>query len=697
MRRVGPGTPEPLGVTLHGDGANVAVFSAHATRVDVCVFDASGTQEIERIALPERSGDVHHGYLHWMKEGTRYGLRAHGPWVPREGHRFNPAKLLVDPYARALDRAFVMHHALIGQRPDGAREETDSAAWVPKAIVTPSVLPSQSPHSASAPIAAPRTPWRDTVIYELHVRGFTKTHTGIPERLRGTCAALAQPAALAHLKRLGVTAVELMPVAAAIDEPHLVRNGLRNYWGYNTIGWMVPDPGLAPGGMAELRAMVDALHAHGLEVILDIVLNHSGEGDEAGPTISLRGLDNASYYRLQPSDHARYINDTGTGNTLALDRAPVLRLAMDTLRHFASAAAVDGFRFDLGTTLGRRDDGFDPEAPLLRAIADDPQLRRLKMIAEPWDVGPGGHQLGRFPEAWAEWNDRFRDAVRTFWLGHGEELGDLATRIAGSPDVFRAPRAPTSALNFVTAHDGFTLADLMSYARKHNEANGEQNRDGTDANRSWNHGVEGPTSDPAIIARRQGDARALLATLLFSRGTPMLSMGDELGRTQHGNNNAYAQDNATSWIDWATADERLVDFTARLIRARQEHPALHSDRWLTGATTAHGTADVEWRRADGDAMTATDWTSGAARTLIAALSEGDDRVLVAIHGAAEAIDIVLPELGADHRWARAIDSAAPGGATPFDAHTVAGTRGHALAPRSVVLFVATPSSDTRAS
>jgi len=679
MRRVGPGTPEPLGVTLHGDGANVAVFSAHATRVDVCLFDPTGTREIERIALPERSGDVHHGYLHWMKEGTRYGLRAHGLWAPHEGHRFNPAKLLVDPYARALDRPFVMHDALLGHRADGTRDDGDSAPWVPKAIVT--ALSGNHTVTASL-IPAPRTPWRETVIYELHVRGFTKTHPGVPERLRGTCAALSQPAALAHLTRLGVTAVELMPVAAAIDEPHLLRHGLRNYWGYNTVGWMVPDPRLAPGGMAELRAMVDALHAHGIEVILDIVLNHSGEGDETGPTVSLRGLDNASYYRLHPSDRARYINDTGTGNTLALDRPPVLRLAMDTLRWFATAAAVDGFRFDLGTTLGRREHGFDPDAPLLRAIPQDPVLRHLKMIAEPWDIGPGGHQLGRFPDGWSEWNDRFRDGVRRFWRGHGEGLGELATRVAGSPDVFRAPRAPTSALNFVTAHDGFTLADLVSYAHKHNEANGEDNRDGTDANHSWNHGVEGPTQDAEILARRRADVRALLATLLLSRGTPMLSMGDELGRTQRGNNNAYAQDNATSWIDWTTADADLIDFTATLIRARREHPALHSDRWLTGAAAppgrADGPADVEWRRPDGTAMSSADWTSGVVRTLIAALAEGDDRVVVAMHAAAEPVDIVLPTLTDGRHWRRTFASAA----TPT------------LAPRSVELFVARPASDT---
>ncbi len=410
MRDVGPGSPEPLGVTPGRGGANVAVISAHATAIELCLFDASGEREIERVALPERTGDVFHGFVGGVAAGDRYGLRAHGPYDPRAGHRFNAAKLLVDPYARALDRAFAYDPALTGGGGDrGTRDDADSAPFVPKGIVTP----------CPDPVAPrrPQVPWRETILYELHLRGFTRTHPGVPEALRGTCAGLAHPTAIAHLTRLGVTTVELMPIAAAIDERHLARAGLNNYWGYNPVALFVPDPRLAPGGIDELRACVAALHAAGIEVILDVVFNHTGEGDALGPTVSLRGLDNASYYRTLPDDATRYIDDTGCGNTLALDRAPVLRLALDALRYYAQTAGVDGFRFDLATTLGRRDDGFDPAAPLLQAIAQDPVLRDLKLIAEPWDVGPGGHRLGAFPPGWGEWNDRYRDTVRRFWRG----------------------------------------------------------------------------------------------------------------------------------------------------------------------------------------------------------------------------------------------------------------------------------------
>ncbi len=440
-------------------------------------------------------------------------------------------------------------------------------------------------------------PWADTILYELNVRGFTMTHSGVPPALRGTLAGLAHPSAIAHLTRLGVTTVELMPVVAAIDERHLGPLGLTNYWRYNPIAWMAVAPHLAPGGLPELAACVRALHAAGLEVIQDIVLNHSGEGDAPGPTLSLRGLDNASYYRLAEGDAARYVDDTCCGNTLALDHPYVLRLALDSLRHFAQAAGVDGFRFDLATTLGRRAGGFDPAAPLLQAIAQDPVLRGLKLIAEPWDPGPGGYRLGQFPAGWGEWNDRSRDAVRRFWRGDAGMQGELATRLSGSSDVFAArARPPSRSINFVTAHDGFTLADLVAYSAKHNEANGESNRDGSDSNDSWNHGVEGPTGDAAIVAARERDVKSLLATLMVARGTPMLSMGDELGRTQRGNNNAYSQDNALAWVDWDHADDVLVDFVAALCALRHAHPALRADRWLAGAPVdASGIPDVEWR------------------------------------------------------------------------------------------------------
>ncbi|MBX3714877.1 MAG: glycogen debranching protein GlgX [Burkholderiales bacterium] len=660
MRRPGPGSPEPLGVSLAAGGANVAVHSAHATAIELCLFDAAGERETERIALPERTGDVFHGFVPGVTAGARYGLRAHGPWAPAEGHRFNAAKLLVDPYATALDRRFALHPSVFGALPDGVtRDEVDSAPVVPRAIV--------SPHAAPAPAGA-RVPWGETVIYELHARGFTQSHPGVPAAIRGTLAGLAHPAALEHLARLGVTTVELMPLAAWVDERHLPPLGLANYWGYNPVALLAPDPALAPGGMAELAACVEALHAAGLEVLLDVVLNHTGEGDEHGPTLSLRGLDNATYYRLAPGNPAHYANDAGCGNTLALERAPVARLALDALRHWATAG-VDGFRFDLATTLARTTGGFDPQAPFLQAIAQDPVLRGLKLVAEPWDVGPGGHRLGAFPAAWGEWNDRYRDAVRRFWRGDAGLRGELATRLAGSADVFAASRRPPSrSVNFVTAHDGFTLADLVAHGAKHNEANGEANRDGTDANCSWNHGTEGATGDPRVVAARRADARALLATLLASRGTPMLSMGDELGRTQRGNNNAYAQDNALSWVDWAGADGELTDFVARLVRLRRRHRALRLDRWLAGEPRdATGIPDVEWRRPDGRPMAREDWEDPHGRALVAALhapAEGDepgDRVAVAFNAGDAAIAVAWPHARDGWRWRRAVDTATASG------------------------------------
>ena len=693
MREVGPGSPESLGVTPGPHGANVAVFSAHATAIELCLYDRAGQREVERIALPERTGDVRHGFVAGVAAGDRYGLRAHGPYDPREGHRFNPAKLLVDPYVRALDRRFAYDPAMVGGGDDRAtRDDTDSASFVPKGIVMPRAMP-----SAAQP---PRVPWARTILYELHVRGFTRAHPGVPEALRGTCAGLAHPAALAHLIRLGVTTVELMPVAAAIDERHLARQGLANYWGYNPAALFVPDPRLAPGGIGELCSCVAALQAAGIEVILDIVLNHTGEGDALGPTFSLRGLDNATYYRTCPGDRARYIDDTGCGNTLALDRSPVFRLALDVLRYYAETAGVDGFRFDLATTLGRRDDGFDPAAPLLQAIARDPMLRDLKLIAEPWDIGPGGHRLGAFPPEWGEWNDRYRDTARRFWRGDAALTGDLATRLAGSADVFGArSRPPSRSVNFVTAHDGFTLTDLVAYATKHNEANGEANRDGSDANGSWNHGVEGPTADPGIRAARERDLRNLLATLLLSRGTPMLAMGDELGRTQRGNNNAYAQDSAVTWVDWGTADGALIAFVAQLIDLRKCHPALHDDRWLAGAPVdASGLPDIEWRHPDGRPMTGGDWTNPEDRALVAILyaSPADamaaDRVTVALNAGAHPVTVRLPDARAGFTWRRAIDTAPPGQSETASRAAVDGT----LVPaRSVVVVAEEPDAAPR--
>ncbi|MEI6161464.1 MAG: 4-alpha-glucanotransferase, partial [Roseococcus sp.] len=522
----------------------------------------------------------------------------------------------------------------------------------------------------------PAAPWsplppRPEVIYELHVKGFTALHPEIPEAQRGTFAGLAHPAAIAHLQRLGVSHVELLPVAAWVDERHLPPLGLTNYWGYNPVAFLSPDPRLAPGGMAEVRAAVAALRAAGIGVILDVVFNHTGEGDALGPTLSLRGLGEPHWYRL---GH----NESGCGNVLALDRPWPLRLTMDALRHWAEQAGVDGFRLDLATTLGRTEAGFSPDAPLLAAMRQDPVLRTRRIIAEPWDIGAEGYQLGRFPPGWGEWNDRFRDDVRRFWRGDARMLGPLATRLAGSADAF--PDRIADSVNFITAHDGFTLADLVSYEHRHNLANGEQGRDGSGENHSWNHGTEGP--DPALHARRKGDIRALLATLLTARGTPMLAMGDEGGRSQGGNNNAYAQDNAISWLDWSKLDPGLVDFTARLIAARRSHPALHATAPLTGAIRAEtGLPDVEWRHPEGHALAPQDW--GASRALVAVLCEGGDRVVIAINGSDETRTLRPPRPRWGFRWQVRADSAA-------------GSTAAELAPRSVVLLAEAPALPTRA-
>ncbi|WP_029352672.1 glycogen debranching protein GlgX [Bosea sp. 117] len=658
---VSPGRPEPLGVTADADGVNVAVFSAHADAIEFCLFDAEGQREVARLALPSRTGDIFHGHIAGVAPGVRYGLRAAGPWAPDKGHRFNPCKLLVDPYAVRLDRPFRLDAALFDQRARGAsRDEIDSAPFVPKAIVE--ALPERAP-------ARPPFAWGDQVLYELHIRGFSRLHPGVPVDLRGRFAALAQPAVLDHLTRLGITAVELMPAMAWIDERHLPPLGLSNYWGYNPIVLGAPDPRLAPGGFEEVRAAVEALHEAGISVILDVVLNHTGESDAFGPTVSLRGLDNATYHRHAVEEPSRLLNDAGTGNTLALERAPVLRLAMDSLRRWA-ATGIDGFRFDLAATLGRRVGGFDPEAPFLAAIQQDPALQNLALIAEPWDVGPGGYQVGKFPAEWAEWNDHFRDTARRFWRGDGGLIGELATRLAGSADIFTPRHRPLSrGVNFVTAHDGFTLADLVSYAHKHNEANGEDNRDGTDANHSWNHGVEGPTDDRTVVTWRRADMRALLATLMVARGTPMLAMGDECGRTQGGNNNAYAQDNETAWINWTRFDGGLADFAGALIALRRGHRALRGEAPLNGRPLDDsGIPDVEWRSPAGGPV---DWSAPGNRVLVAAFyapasaQEPADRVAVVLNGSDEAVDVVLPSARDGFAWDVVLDSATSAQAAPL--------------------------------
>ncbi len=649
---ISSGFPEPLGVTPDAGGINVAVYSHNATSVEFCLFDATGEQQTHAVTLPGRTGDVFHAYIAGVGVGARYGLRAYGADAPALGHRFNPEKLLVDPYASCLDRPFVLASEQFSL---GEHKLADSAASMPKAIVV-------NRNEFCKPFSPLRIPWASTVIYELHVRGFTRLHPKIPETIQGTFAALARVEAIAHLRDLGVTTVEIMPAAAWAGERHLPPLGLNNYWGYNPVALMAPDPRLAPGGWPEIRQAVDALHAAGLEVILDVVLNHSGESDEFGPTLSLRGLDNASYYRLSPDDPERYVNDSGCGNCLALNRPAVLRLAMDSLRTWVELGGVDGFRFDLATSLGREEGTFNPAAPLLAAIAQDPLLRQAKLIAEPWDIGPGGYRVGGFPAQYGEWNDRFRDDVRRFWRGDEGLRGALATRLAGSADIFAGKHFASRSINFITAHDGFTLADLVSYAHKHNAANGESNRDGTDNNFSWNHGYEGPCDDEPCLSARARDQRNLLATLLLSRGTPMLSMGAELGITQHGNNNAYAQDNPLTWLDWAQADPALIAFTRDLIALRRAHPALRAELFLTGGVSAEsGLPDVEWRSARAPLRGDAEWNNPDDATLVAVFSVdvagGDaNRVAVAINRGYSHEPLSLPEVRRNFLWRRVLST-----------------------------------------
>ena len=679
-RRVTPGAPEPLGLTLTATGANVAVFSASAQAIDLCLFDQTGEVEVERIRLGHRTGDVFHAHVDGIEEGQRYGLRAHGADEPEQGLRFNASKLLVDPYALKLDRPFVLHPSMFGYRAndvgtDLSLDPSDSAPFAPKGVATRVRRADSS--------SRPRHAWEETILYELHVKGFTKTHPDAPEALRGTFGGLAHEAAIAHLTRLGVTTIELMPCAAWVDERHLTPLGLTNYWGYNPIAMMAPDPRLAPGGWDEVRESVAALHDVGIEVIVDVVLNHTGEGDESGPTLSLRGLDNATYYRLQPGAPRYYVNDAGCGNILAMDRAPLVRYALDALRAWAEFGGVDGFRFDLATTLARRPEGFDTEAPFLAALLQDPVLRDLKLIAEPWDIGPGGYQLGKFPGPLAEWNDRFRDCTRRFWRGDGIGVGELATRFSGSRDFVEAHRRPSRSVNFITAHDGFSLRDVVAYSTKRNDANGEGNRDGTNENFSWNNGVEGATDDPAILAARKQDQRNLLASLLLARGTPMLSMGSELGQTQGGNNNAYAQDNETAWLDWSQADPELLAFTQELIGLRKDAPALTRDGFLLGAPLDDTLIpDIEWRRADGAPMRDEDWRDDHATTLIACLyapaenTRDADRVVVVLHRGRDALSVATPPARDGFDWALRL-ATAPARTTPD---------GVIVAARSVVVL-----------
>lgn len=659
------GHAAPLGATFDGEGVNFAVFSEHAHRITLCLFSPDGRVETHRLDLPERDGDVWHGYVPGLRPGQMYGLRADGPYAPYEGHRFNYNKLLLDPYAKRLTRHLDWHDAVMGYKVgdkevDLSFDKRDSARYMPRCVVEDVLF-------AWGRDKAPRTPTSKSVIYEAHVKGLTQLHPDVQHK--GKFLGLASDAVLDHLVKLGVTAIELLPAQAFLNDRFLVEKGLVNYWGYQTLGFFAPDPRyLAHDQIAEFQHMVARLHSAGIEVIMDVVYNHTGEGNELGPTLSFRGLDNRSYYRL--ADNPRYyINDTGTGNTLNIDHPMVLRMVLDSLRYWVEEMHVDGFRFDLCTTLGRTPTGFDRGASFFDAIRQDPVLTRVKLIAEPWDIGPGGYRVGGFPPPFLEWNDKFRDGIRRFWRGDAGHVAVLADRITGSALQFdHSGRPATTSVNFVTAHDGFTLMDVVSYTQKHNEANGEGNRDGHGDNASDNMGTEGPTDDPAILAARAQRRRNLLATVMFSQGTPMLLAGDELGNSQKGNNNAYCQDNEIGWIDWSQSDPAFLDFVRRLIAFRREHPILRQKRFLHARERiVDGIEDLFWWRANGAPMTDADWAWSDLKTLCVEMRIASgtpayaqrEEALFLIFNRGPAVPVHLPACPDGRRWRLWIDTAHP--------------------------------------
>ena len=667
--------PFPLGATWDGLGVNFAIFSAHATRVELCLFDDAGEQELERLELPEYTDEVWHGYLPDARPGTIYAYRVHGPYEPEAGHRFNPNKLLLDPYARAIVGDLTWGPEVFGYKleteDDRTFDERDSGPLMPKCRVI-------DPAFTWGRERSPAVPWDRTVFYETHVKGFTKLHPSLPEEMRGTYAGLASPEVMAYLRTLGVTSVELLPIHTFINDNFLLERGLTNYWGYNTISFFSParryarNPAFA---FSEFKEMVARLHDAGLEVILDVVYNHTAEGNERGPTLSFKGIDNASYYRLLPDQKRYYINDTGTGNTFNLSHPRVLQLVTDSLRYWATEMRVDGFRFDLATILGREPHGFDEGGGFLDSCRQDPVLSRAKLIAEPWDIGPGGYQVGGFPPGWAEWNDRFRDTVRAFWKGDEGQAAELATRLTGSGDKFNhRGRKPWASVNFIAAHDGFTLNDIVSYNEKHNDANGEEGRDGHSDNLSWNHGVEGPTDDPEILALRERQKRNLLATLLLSQGTPMILAGDEFGRTQQGNNNTYCQDNELNWLDWTGVDEAgkgLAAFARKLIALRQNFPLLRRSRFLAGNWNEDlGIKDVTWLTPGGTEMNSEHWDDsntrcfgmlldGRAQTSGIRRPASDATMLLVLNAHHDVVEFSLPEPPAGQRWLLLVDTNRP--------------------------------------
>ncbi len=673
--RLHEGMPFPLGATPSAQGGtNFAIYSASATKVEVCIFDADGGRERERIALPEMTDEIWHGRIEDVEPGSVYGYRVHGPHAPDAGHRFNPNKLLLDPYARRhVGRLTwtpeVFGYTLGSPDKDLSFDARDSAPFVPKCVV----VEHREPHAPRRH----RVPWERTIFYETHVRGFTMRHPELPEGIRGTFAGLADERVIRHFQRLGVTSIELLPIHTFVDDSYLADRGLANFWGYNTIGFFAADPRyFSEGSIGEMRRMVDAFHDAGLEVILDVVYNHTAEGSELGPTLSFRGIDNASYYRLMPDERRYYINDTGTGNTLNLSTPRVLQMVTDSLRYWAGEVGVDGFRFDLATILGREDHGFDEGCGFLDSCVQDPLLASVKLVAEPWDCGPGGYQVGQFPPGWAEWNDTFRDQVRSFWKGEDGTLPEFAKRITGSADLFdKRGRKPWASVNFVTAHDGFTLNDLVSFDHKHNEANGEDNRDGHSDNRSWNCGVEGPSDDAGVIALRERQKRNLLATLLLSQGTPMLLAGDEFGRTQQGNNNAYCQDNEISWVDWDAAGSddgsALTEFVRILIRLRQALPMLRRSRFLHGRYDEDlEIADIRWLTPAGTDMGDEQWQDGSARCFGVVLDgraptsgirrpASDATLLLIFNAHHDVVEFDLPDIPGPDQWTCLVDTHQP--------------------------------------
>lgn len=690
------GSPNTLGAHHDGAGVNFAVFSEHASKIELCLFSSDGKCEVERVTLPERTGPIWHGYLKGLPVGTLYGYRAYGDYAPEQGHRFNPNKLLLDPYTRELSGDWMNDPVTLGYQ-DGSDAEDlsfdtrDSAPYVPKSVVSnPSLFQGARPRPAAA---------SDTdLIYEAHPKGATQTNMDVPEALRGTYEGLAAGPMVQHFTALGVKAVELLPVHSFVDDKFLVERGLRNYWGYNSIGFFAVEPRyFGPGGLKGFRDMVDRLHAAGIEIILDVVYNHTAEGDQRGPTLCYRGLDNASYYRLIDGQPRFYVNDTGCGNTLNISNPHVLRMVLDSLRFWVECMGIDGFRFDLATTLGREDHGFDPHGGFFDALRQDPVLSQVRMIAEPWDIGPGGYQLGEFPFEFSEWNDGYRDTVRRYWRGDTHSTQELGARLLGSADNFdRNGRRSTASVNFLASHDGFTLADTTSYDKRHNEANTEDNRDGHHSNFSDNCGVEGPTDDPEIRAIRARRQRNMLATLFVSQGTPMLLAGDEFANSQQGNNNAYCQDNQIGWLDWESADVDLQSFVSNLSKFRQDHPCLRQTRFLHGGKRAQdGKPDVEWRGFGGQPLAWRDpRLANFCLTLRCSAESPDyapdgDEVFIVFNRGADQAKVTLPKHPATSRWVRAVDTAFDTGDCPPESNgdtvTVDG--------QSVVAFALAPVGD----